>query len=105
MNLFTEGGHFQGAVGMGEPVKIDAERPGPKLGNESRGVKILIFEHAQGQIDNAHVDPIPLQMLNNGGEAHRVHLENGCGRNEVADGSEKNGKFAEVVDRRSVQQD
>jgi hypothetical protein len=105
MVFFAEGGNLQGALGMGKPVEVDAEGFRMEPGDELFGIEIFFFEHPQGQIDDAYMDSIPLQMLGDGGEAHRVHLENGRGRDEVTDGPEEDRELTEIINRRSVQED
>jgi hypothetical protein len=102
MVLFTEGRNFQGTVSVGKPVEVKAEGSGMKSGNEGFRIKIFVLQHPQSQVDDSHVDPVALQVLGNGRESNRVHLENRGGRNQVTDGPEEDGKLAEVIDRRSM---
>jgi hypothetical protein len=96
--FFAEARNFQGTLNMGKPVEVYAKGPGMESGNELSHVKILILNHPQGQIDDADRDSVPLQMLRDGGEAYRIHLENGRGRHEVANGPEEDGKLAKIID-------
>ena len=105
MVFLAEGGNFQGALSMGKPVEVQPEGLRMELGDELFGIEIFFFEHPQGQIDDAHTDSIPLQMLGNGGEAHGVHLKYGCGGNEVTDGPKEDRKLAKIINRRSVEKD
>ena len=75
------------------------------LGEEFFHGKILILEHPQRQVDDAHMNVTPLQVFGDGRKTHRVHLENRRGRNQVADGSEKDGELAEVINRRRMEED
>ncbi len=103
--FLTKGGHLHRTVGMREPVEVDTEHARVEFGNHPLRIEILILQHPEGQVDDSHPDSVPLQVLGNGREPHRVHLKDGSRRNQVADGPEKDGKLPKIIHRRGVKKD
>jgi len=103
--LFGEPGDFECAVGVGQPVQVYAESAGAEVGDGALGVVAGRAHHAGGEVEDARLVAVLLDVGQQGGEAHRVHVEDGCGGDEVGDGSPEGGALAEVVDARGVEED
>ena len=97
MVAFDHLGNGQRAVGMGQPVQIDAERDRIERGDQRFGIEFLVVEHADGEIENADAELMPLQILGHRREADGVHLEDRRGRHQVADGSIEDGVSTEII--------
>ena len=54
-------------MGMGKPVEVDAEHQGFQFGDELLRIEIPVLQHPEGQVDDPHPDPVPFQVLGDGG--------------------------------------
>ena len=103
VQTFDDFGDFDRAVGMRQPVQVDAEDQRIQLLDVVLDVKIDVVEHAHRQVDDAGLQIMAFQILGHGGKANRVHLEDRGGRHQVADRSIKDRFAAEIIHAGSVE--
>ncbi len=84
MQAANDLGDRQRAVGVRQPVKIDAEHRGVQAAQELLHVQILVVEHHGCQVDYPDAVAGLVQLHRHGGEPEGVHLEDGRGRHQVA---------------------
>ena len=102
--LLDDLGDLDRAVGMGQPVQIDAERDRIHVADRGLDVEAGTVEHEDGKVDDAHLETVALHVLGHGREAEGIHLEDRGRRNHVGDWSEHDRVLAEIVHARGVQQ-
>ena len=105
MVLFDDRGQGQAPVAVGHPVQINAEGPGVQGGDESLYIEPLIFEHLERNIDDPHPEAFSLQVFRDTGKAHGVHLEDRGGGDHIADRTQGDGAFPEIVDGGWMEED
>ncbi len=67
-------------------------------------VEVGVFEHLDCDVDDACVDACLFEVACHADPAEGVHLEYGCGGDDVADGAVHDGAFSEVVDAGGVEE-
>src|SRR4030042_3824972 len=90
---------------MGHPVKIDAKSSRFILKDEPLDIKVLIFEHLQGHIDNPHFKEMAFEILREANESNGIHFKDGRGGDHVADRAMNSRKFSEIVKGRGMEKD
>src|SRR3990172_5181100 len=85
-------------------MQVDAEERGFQLGDLPLYVALGIDHHAMGDVDDLDVESFLLEIIGDGRESHRIHLENRRGGYEVARRPEHELVAAEGVDTRRMQQ-
>jgi len=55
MDLLDDARHFQGTVGVRQPMQIDADSLRLEAGNKDRHVEATVIHHPQRQIDDPHI--------------------------------------------------
>ena len=69
------------------------------------GVEPLALEHLHGDVDDAGPEAGGLQMGGDRHEAHRIHLEHGRRRDDVAHGAVEYGLLTEIVHAGRMEED
>ncbi len=101
--LLDQPGYFDRAVAVHHPVQIYAEDRCFQSLYHFFGIEIAVPHHADGKINDTHPVAGTLKVFGNAGQAYGVHLENGRGRNKVADGTVEYGLLTEVVNARCME--
>ena len=89
--------HLDGAMAVRHPVQVDAEHARLQARQVLLHVEVLLVQHHRCQVVDARAQPVALQVLAQGGEAERVHLEDGRGGHHVGNGAVHDGALAEVI--------
>jgi hypothetical protein len=104
VHLLRQPGDLDRAVTVRHPVEVDADGLRPQPGKELAHVELRVGQHAQAQVDDAHLHAPLLQVSRDGQEPDGVDLEHDGRRHHVADRAIKDRLLAEVVHARRVQQ-
>ncbi|MBA7609899.1 hypothetical protein ES703_17099 [subsurface metagenome] len=99
---FYHPAYLDGAVGVEQPVKVDAEYGSVQALDKLLGVEFGGSEHADRQVHDTHTVASPFQVLRDAGKAYGIELENRGGGDEVAGRTIEDGLLTKVVDARRV---
>jgi hypothetical protein len=104
VQLLHDARHFQGAVGVRQPMQIDADGFGFLACEEARHVEAAAVHHAQREIDDAHLHAAIVQIARDRQKSQGVHLEHGRGGDHVAHRTVEDRLVAKIVNARRMQQ-
>ena len=104
MQLLHDARHLQGAMGVRQPMQVDADGLRLLAREEARHVEAPAIHHAQREVDDSHRHAPIVQIARDRQESQGIHLEHRRGGDHVADRAVENRLLAEVVDARRMQQ-
>src|SRR4030067_1747445 len=105
MNPFNDLGDTECSMDMGHPMEIEAKGNRMLSADELLHLESFILKHLQRNVDDSYLEAMALQILRKTGKSDGIHLKDGCGRDDVADGTMDSDSFPEVVNRRGMKED
>ena len=103
-SLLDHFGQLETALGVRQPVEIDAKSHGVELAQKPFDVEAGLSQHTVGNVDDPGPNTGLLEVTGNADEPDGIHLKYGRRRDDIAYGTVHNGPFAEVVVAGGVQQ-